>query len=176
MISDQAVKARTGKSWSEWFQRIDRAGGRKKTHRQIVAHLHQNYRLGSWWEQMVTVAYERARQGRQKYQRREGYAITRSKTVGVPLAALWKAWADAAARARWLKKSRLTIRTATPRKSLRINWADGKTNVGVYFSARGPGKSQVAVEHSKLANRRQAEQMKALWAAALNRLHGYLEA
>ncbi len=175
-ISDDAVKARTGKSWSAWFTQLDRAGARKKSHREIVAHLHQQYRLGSWWEQMVTVAYERARLGRKKYQRPEGYAINRSKTVAVPLAKLWRAWVDGKARARWLKKSGLVIRKATPRKSLRITWVDGKTSVEVNFSARGAGKSQVAVEHNKLASLRQAEQMKALWAGALNRLQTYLEA
>ena len=43
-----------------------------------------------------------------------------------------------------------TIRKATPKKSLRVTWGDGRTSLNVSFQAKGAGKSQVVVQHVKL--------------------------
>ncbi len=36
-ISNEAVKARTGKNRDEWFKILDESGAKKKTHELIVA-------------------------------------------------------------------------------------------------------------------------------------------
>ena len=51
-----------------------------------------------------------------------------------------------------------------------ITWSDGTGNVEVRFTAKGPDKSQVAVQHSKLASLKAVTQAKAFWKGALARL------
>lgn len=174
-LSDTAVQAKTGKPWQEWFAVLDAAGARAMDHQSIAAYLYQQLRLPGWWAQMVTVGYEQARGRRQKHQRPPGYEISRSKTFDVPLAKLFAAWQDKRRRDRWLKEARLVIRKATPNKSLRITWADGKTSVEALFYSKGKEKSQLTVQHSKLADAKHAERMKAYWVKRLDALKMYLE-
>jgi hypothetical protein len=47
--------------------------------------------------------------------------------------------------------------------------------VDVSFTARGLGKSWVAVDHGKLPNATAARRQKAFWSAALERLKAFLE-
>lgn len=172
-IGDEAVRAKTGKAWAEWFAILDRAGCRKMSHPEIVACLDE-HDIGGWWQQMVTVGYEQARGLRQKHQKADGYAASASKTVNVPLADLYQAWHDARRR-RWLPDAAFTVRKATTDKSLRITWGDGATSVEVNFYAKGDAKSQVAVQHNKLASAADVARLKEYWGAALARLKEVLE-
>jgi hypothetical protein len=47
--------------------------------------------------------------------------------------------------------------------------------VEVSFSAKGSGKSQATVQHTRLPDRETAEQFKAVWGEALERLKNLLE-
>jgi hypothetical protein len=172
-ISDEAVAKATGKTWAQWLKLLDAAGARRMAHRDIAALLNKKHRVSGWWSQMVTVGYEQARGMRQPHQKASGFSASASKTVGVPLARLYKAWADGKTRAAWLGRT-ITIRKATPNKSLRITRAGG-TSVAVYFAAKGPGKSQVAIEHEKLPNSAAVAQSRALWGKALVSLKARLE-
>ena len=84
-ISDEAVAAKSGKTWSAWFAVLDRAGGRKMTHREIVAVLAKTHRVGAWWQQMIAVSYEQAKGLRAKHEKPEGFQISRSKTMHAPV-------------------------------------------------------------------------------------------
>ena len=172
--SDAAVQAKTGKPWPEWFAIMDKAGCGAMNHKEIVAYLVKAHDVGPWWQQMVTVAYERARGMRELHQKVGGFSISRSKTFGVPVAVAFKAWNDAKTRGRWLKETGLVVRKATANKSMRITWTDGKTSVLVGFYAKGDAKCQVALEHDKLADAKEAERMKAYWGEALERLGALL--
>ena len=177
-MSDAAVKVKTGKNWSEWFAILDKAGGKKMTHKQIVAHLVKHHDVKPWWQQMVTVNYEQARGLRDKHETTSGFSISRSATVGVPAAALFKAWHDKKTRDRWLQKNargELTIRKATPGKSMRITWHDGATHVEAMFYPKGAGRSQVTVQHSKLRNASAGAKMKKFWGDQLAKLKALLE-
>ena len=175
-ISDATVKLRTGKGWREWFSILDHIGGKKKTHRELVIFLNQRYpRLGGWWEQMITVAYEQARGLREAHQQASGFTANVSRTVGAPLARLYRAWTDGSVRGRWLPGKKLAVRKATPMKSLRITWDAGKTTLEVNFLAKGTGKSQVAVQHSRLADARAVARSKAFWSERLDALKTSLE-
>ena len=59
-MSDEAVQAKTGRTWPEWFAILDAASAQQMTHQQIVAYLHTEQGVGPWWQQMVTVTYERS--------------------------------------------------------------------------------------------------------------------
>ncbi len=174
-MSDAAVQTQTGKTWKEWFGILDKAGARKMDHKQIVAYLVKCHKVGPWWQQMVTVTYEQARGMREPHQTAEGYTANGSRTLAIGLPALYRAWADEKERRRWLPDGRLEIRKATPKKSLRIAWGDGKSRVEGMFYAKGKGKSQVPVDHRRLADAKEAARMKSYWAAALDRLIARLE-
>lgn len=175
-ISDGAVKKATGKTWPEWCRALDKAGAKALDHKGIVALLRKEHDVGDWWCQMVTVGYERASGLRQKHEKPEGFQISGNKTIGVPIATLYEGWTDAKQRKRWLADPGFTVRKATAKKSMRITWVDGSSSVEVLFYAKGAGKSQVSVQHSKLPSAAAATKMKAYWKKALGKLAEMLEA
>jgi uncharacterized protein YndB with AHSA1/START domain len=173
-VSSEAVQAKTGKNWAEWFAILDAAGAQAMPHPQIAYYLQEQHGVPDWWCQMVTVGYEQARGLREVHQKTDGFTANGSKTLAVPIAALYDAWADDTRRAAWLGEVGLTVRKATPDKSLRIAWSDG-SNLDVNLYAKGEGKSQVSIQHSKLPDAETAARMKAFWGAALDRLKAYVE-
>ena len=168
--SDAIIKERTGCTWERWVKALDYAQAYTWTHREIAKHVHEKYKVPGWWAQSVTVGYERIKGLRAVGQRRDGsFEATKSRTFAVPLVRLYRAFNDARTRARWLPGVDLTVRTATRGKWMRITWPD-RTSVAVGFASRGAGKSQVAVQHEKLADRAAAARMKEYWAERLDAL------
>ncbi|MEX2262446.1 MAG: SRPBCC domain-containing protein [Bryobacteraceae bacterium] len=173
--SSAAVQAKTGKTWEEWYAILDAAGAASMSHKAIAEYLYEKQGVPGWWAQTVTVGYERARGIREKYQKADGFSASRSKTFDAPLDKLYEAWADAKIRKRWLRGAETTVRRSTANKTMRISWGDGRTSVTAYFLAKGSGKSQVAIEHSKLADTKDVERMKDYWGKNLDRLKELLE-
>ena len=168
--SDAIIKERTGCTWERWVKALDYAQAYTWTHREIAQHVHEKYKVPGWWAQAVTVGYERIKGLRAVGQRRDGsFEANKSRTYSVPLVRLYRAFHDARTRAQWLPGVDLTVRTATRGKSMRITWPD-RTSVAVGFSGRGQGKSQVAVQHEKLADRAAQVRMKQYWAERLDAL------
>jgi hypothetical protein len=168
--SDAIIKVRTGCTWERWVKALDYAQAYTWTHREIAQHVHQKYKVPGWWAQAVTVGYERIKGLRAVGQRRDGsFEATKSRTFAVPLVRLYRAFNDSRTRARWLPGVDLTVRTATRGKWMRITWPD-RTSVAVGFASRGAGKSQVAVQHEKLADRAAQVRMKQYWAERLDAL------
>jgi len=174
-ISDEAVRAKTGKTWPEWFVLLDKAHATKMSHREIVAYLVEHHQVGPWWQQMIAVTFEQARGLRAKHEKVGGFQIGVSKAVSVPVVDLFAAWKEKRMRAYWLPDPAIVIRKVAPAKSMRITWVDGKSSVDVRFYPKGDGKSQVAVQHEKLADAREAARQKAYWSKALGRLKAWLE-
>jgi hypothetical protein len=174
--SDEAVRRRTGRGWQEWFEILDRAGAKDMDHKSIVAYLEENHAISSWWQQQVTVTYEQERGLRKVHQMADGYQISRSKTINVPLSDLYAAWEAEDRRTRWLGEAIFEVRTSRTYKSMRMAWDQPGGIVDVSFSSKGPDKSQLTVQHSKLKSPELAEEMKIYWAEALKSLKAYLEA
>lgn len=174
--SDEAVKTKTGKIWAQWFQILDGTGAREWEHRRIAAYLHAKEKLSPWWSQMVSVAYERERGIRQKFQKCDGeFSASASRTMNVRLAKLFLAWTDEKLRSKWLPGAATEVTSTTKDKYFRAKWNGGESRLSVGFYAKGPGKSQVAVDHEKLANAKECARMKAHWFDALNRLQALLQ-
>jgi uncharacterized protein YndB with AHSA1/START domain len=147
------------------------------THQQIVGLLSERHAVGSWWQQMIAVAYEQERGLRQKHQSCAGdFQASASKTIGVPVGYLFEAWVNDDLRRQWLGDEPIIIRKATPDRSVRVTWSDGKTSVEVNLWPKGEEKSQVALQHSKLENPEEVARMKAYWGDAVERLKQVLEA
>src|SRR5262245_12475959 len=173
-MSDDAVSAKTGRTWDEWFTILDKAGAKKMTHQEIVTLLNHKHDVGPWWCQMVTVNYEQQRGLRQNYEKPDGFQISVSRTIDTSLARLFKAFNDDTIRHDWLGEDGLVVRKATNNKSMRVTWKDKKTSLEINFYPKAT-KSQVVVQHSKLANASAATRMKGYWGKALDRLQDRLE-
>lgn len=173
-ISDAAVRKATGRGWGDWYDLLDAARAREMTHQQIIAVVGR-HEAGGWWQEMITVAYERARGLRQRHQRDDGFSAQASKIIRAGVTRVYAAWVEDELRSGWLDATGWHIRKATPCKSLRTTWRDGRTHVDVYLWPRGIGKTLVQVDHSKVGSVDDAGRLKAFWGVALERLRGLLE-
>lgn len=172
-ISDAAVLKSTAKPWDHWLTVLDRFDVRTNGHKAAANHLHEKHAVPDWWCQMLVVRYEQVRGLRQKHQKADGFSASCSRVVDVPISKLFSAW-QAPALSRWFPDPGFSIRKATRDKSMRITWIDGKTSVEVNFYAKGAVKSQVTVQHNKLASGAAIVRMKKYWAAALDALKDHL--
>jgi hypothetical protein len=169
-MADPALKEKTGRTWKQWVDVLDRHQAATMAHRDIAALVHREYEIDGWWSQAVTVGYERIKGLRARGQRRDGtFEASKSRTYPVPVAVLFEAWMDAKVRRRWLTGASVKVRTATKPKSLRLDWADG-TLIALGFTAKGASKSQVALSHTKLPDRATVDRMKQYWAERLDAL------
>jgi hypothetical protein len=173
-VSDDAVRAKTGRGWTEWFRLLDAAGAKRMTHREIVALAGERYGAGPWWRQMVTVSYEQSRGLRDVHQVASGYTAGVSRTMAAPCGALAAAFENARVRASWLRSTRFTVRSGMKGRVMRFDGPAG-TRVEASFTARGADRSTVTVEHTRLAGAAAVAKSKALWRAALDRLQARLE-
>jgi uncharacterized protein YndB with AHSA1/START domain len=176
-ISDAAVKAKTGKDWAGWFARLDRDGAARMSHAEIATHLHEKRKVPGWWCQMVAVRYEQERGLRTFLQTCRGdFAATGSRTLAAPLPALFRAVSEEKGRRSWCPDAPLEVTKATPHKSVRARWGDGKGRVSFNFFPAPNGKVRFSVDHMGIGSEREAKRMKAWWAERLDRLQERVEA
>ena len=175
--SDEKIRQRTGHGWEEWFAILDDWGAADRSHREIARWLAERLAIHplAWNVQAITASYELTRGLREVGEKEDGFAITASKTVAVPVERLYEAVVSEPARTAWLPDAQLTERTASKPKSARYDWHGGPTRVNVTFLPKGEAKSTVALEHRRLADAGEAARMKAYWRARLTALKDGLE-
>lgn len=175
-MSDEAVEAKTGRTWAQWVRVLDASQAWTWTHRDIAKHLGATYdTVNSWWAQMITVGYERIRGLRDVGQRRGGsYDANKSRTFPVDVSTLYRMFADARRRKRWLTEGLVEIRTSKVDTSMRLDW-EGDTRVLLTFTDKGPNKSTVSIQHSLLPDKDAAERAKAAWHGRLDALKHALD-
>ena len=178
VTSDEAIRQRTGRGWEEWFNLLDDQGAAEQPRREVARWVAEQLGIQplGWAAQAVTYSYERARGLRAIGERPDGFAITVSRTVAVPVQQLYEAFVDETLRARWLPDGRLRERTATTPRSARFDWGDGQTRVNLVFAAKGEAASTAALEHRRLPDASEAERMKVFWRERLTALKSQLEA
>jgi uncharacterized protein YndB with AHSA1/START domain len=174
-MSDEAIRRRTGRGWEDWFNLLDEWGAAERPHREIARWVAEEHGVEGWSAQAVTVVYERARGLRAVGERPDGFTVTASKTVAVPVERLYEAFLDDSLRERWLPGGGLRERTAAKPRSARFDWGDGATRVNVTFLAKGAAKSTAALQHERLADAQEAERMKAFWRERIAALKQVLE-
>jgi uncharacterized protein YndB with AHSA1/START domain len=176
-MSDEAIRRRTGLGWEDWFDVLDEWGAAERPHREIARWVAERLEIEplGWNAQAITVSYERARGLRAVGEHADGFAITASKTVAVPVDRLYDAFVDESLREHWLPDGELRERTATKPKSARFDWGDSETRVIVGFIAKGDAKSTLALQHERLADAAEAERMKAYWRERVAALKEVLE-
>ena len=171
-----ATEKATGRSNEEWFALLDEWGAADRTHAEIAA---LAGRPGGRVELVVADGHRRLRAGPRPapaHERPDGFTITASKTVAVPVAELFAALSDDVRRARWLPDAPLRLRTSTAPRSARYDWEDGATRVNVGFTARSRTSSTIALAHERLPDPDAAEAMKLWWRGRLAELKALLEA
>jgi len=174
-MSDEAIRRRTGRGWEEWFDLVDAWGGIERPHAEIARWLSDEQGIQGWDAQAVTVTYERARGLRAVGENAQGFTVTASKTVDVPVERLYEAFVDESLRRRWLPEAELRMRTAIEAKSARFDWGDGETRVNVWFESKGEAKSAAALQHERLPDGEEADRMKGYWRGRVAAMKELLE-
>lgn len=174
LSSEKLVEA-TGRTWEEWLQVLDQAGAARRTHTEIARWLTSEHGIPGWWAQSITVGYERARGLRESGHRAASWSVTASKSIEVPVEALFDAFARESIREQWLPEAELHLRAASAPASANFDWGDGSTRLIVTFESLGPDKSRVALEHENLPDTEVAESMKAWWRDRFDALKQLLE-
>jgi Domain of unknown function (DUF4287) len=173
-VSSVRVKEKTGKDWRSWFTALDKHGAKSMPHKSIAQLLKAKYELSGWWSQMVTVEYERSRGLRERYQTSDGYSVGATKTIAADVAELFAASADLVQRKKWFPKGAFKASSQTKDKYLNGSW-QGTARLNIGFYAKGKGKSQIAVQVSKLPTRTAVESARRAWKAALTKLQKKIE-
>ncbi len=165
-FSETAVRKATGKRWDDWFRLLDAWGGTGHTHTEIARYVNEALGVDGWWAQSVTVGYERARGMRAPHQRPDGFSVDVSKTFPVDAERLYRAFADARQRNRWIERGTLTLRASTPAKRVaRFDFgtsADG-SRVMVGITPKGPSKASAAIRHERLGAAEDVETKRTFW-------------
>jgi hypothetical protein len=176
--SDEAIRERTGRGWEEWFDLLDEWGAAERTHREIARWVAEQLGLDplAWNPQAITMSYERTRGGRAVGEHADGFAVTATKTVAVPVERLYDAVVDESARRRWMPDGELRERTATRPKSARFDWAESDSRVLMTFVDKGDAKSTLAIQHERLPGAADADRMKSYWRERASALKEVLEA
>ena len=174
MVSNESVKARTGKDWPGWFELLDRAGAEKLGHTATAQLLVKKHGVPGWWAQNVTVEYERARGLRERHQGTSGYKVAVTKTIATSLANLYEATANASLRRRWFPRGAFEVSSQTRNKYFRGPWkTSSRLEVGFY--SKGTGKAQIALQVSRLPSQADVEKTRGTWKKALEKLQALLE-
>lgn len=173
-VSDKAVRDATGKTWREWFSLLDSAGADNMDHRGIVKYLADEHHVAPWWQQQITVTYERERGHREKYQTKKGFELSVSKTIPFPVGEIYEHWDDAVLRKKWLTDAVIDITSSTKNKVMHIKWTDGHSSLEVNFYPKTEKKTQLVVQHHSLLNSEEVTNMKIYWKDKLENLNNTL--
>lgn len=169
IISDKTVLLQSGQTTEYWFQKLDAAGALKLNMPEIYS-LIQTIpgleKMSEWNRNLLATRYGWDREIREKGQKKNGFEISVSKTISVPCELLFDYWNTATLRHSWLPE-KMSIRKATPAKSLRITWEEDETSLSVELYNKGEHKSQVVVQHLHLPNAEKAEAQKNFWTLRL---------
>lgn len=191
-ISDDAVRAATGRTPEEWEKVLDARGGADLSHKQIVALLQETGEIESgWWRQMLTVDYERRKGKRVLGQTAAtGFEIGVQRTLPVSLDDAWEllmsaegvgAWLGGAG-PRWEKGEKYAlkdgsggeVRVFKPGSHLRVTvqppgWPRAST-LQVRAMSRGEGKTVISFHQEHLPGAAEREERRTFFEAALDKL------
>jgi uncharacterized protein YndB with AHSA1/START domain len=194
-ISDTAVSKATGWSWEEWFALLDEKGAKELEHKEIVKLLRDAGLKSGWWCQMITVEYERSRQGRSVGESASvGYEIGVRRTFEVAPRRAWDVLMRTRGLKIWLGDVRgwklekgqayetadgITgeVRSVRPGEKVRLAWRpmgwehESIVQVTVIPVAR---KATIAFHQEHLPSEKERERMRKHWSAALDALQELL--
>ncbi len=186
-IDDKALTKETGHSRSDWFKEIERtkADGRSSIGKALLAK-----KVDAWWITVITVEYE-ARAGIvEKDGRPKGYSLCITKTVAAPVSRVFKSFTVPKELDKWFGASneieardggsyrnadgnKGSVRKVRADKALVLSWdaagfAKG-SQVEVLFQHKADACG-IVVNHTRVMTRHEADEVRAMWGEALDRL------
>src|SRR6201996_7864865 len=169
-ISEDKVKAATGRGWMGWFVILNNMKATELPHKEVAKRLKEKHGAPSWWAQMIAVEFERARGGRKKNERAGGtYAVNVTKVMPVALSKLFAKATAEKTRKDWFPPGAFEETSKTKDKYWRGKWKDGrKLEFGFY--TKGDGKSSIALEIRNLPDEADVEKQRAAWKKAMEKL------
>jgi hypothetical protein len=158
-----------------WFRRLDEWGAPGRQYREIADWLTAEQGLSAWWAQKVIVEYEQARGLRDAGRRKDGtFAAGASRTIAADTERVRAAFLDHELRERWLPDIGANVRTGERGRTVRLDLGDG-TRLQATLDARGPSRTAVAVEQSRMTDPAAVAPAKAYWKERLEGLRVLLE-
>jgi uncharacterized protein YndB with AHSA1/START domain len=197
-ISDEAVKAKTGYGWSEWFARLDRRGAADRSHKEIATYLSRAAGLSAWWSQMVTEEYEKARGLRARVGQKSDspkFQVSVQRTVNGSAEVAYRAFATSTGLRAWLGREASvqareggsavfpelgegSLRIVEKDRRLRMGFegrgAKGST-VEITATPKGENRCAVRVQHTDLGSEAAYKRFRAGWTRALEALRKHID-
>jgi uncharacterized protein YndB with AHSA1/START domain len=191
-ISDERVKAKTGKTWGEWIATIEEHGYGSLGRKGISSELERTHRVDPWWAHAISIEYQYARGLHHPSQR---YAVTVSRTIAVDPKRVFAAWSEPAGLNAWFTSGAEQefhvggryrngdgdfgeFLVIVPNKSIRFTWNSKHhqpgSEVGIRISPVEEG-SRIELHHEKLSSEKDANDLRDGWSWALDSLCSYLE-
>jgi len=175
-IGEEKVKAATGRGWMGWFVILNNMKATTLPHKEVARRLKEEHGAPAWWSQMIAVSYERARGGRKTNERAGGtFAVNVTKVMPASLPKLFATATAEKTRKDWFPPGAFEETSKTTDKYWRGKWK-GAQKLEFGFLAKGDGKSQIALEISKLESAEAVETARAMWKKAVEKLVAALEA
>lgn len=185
-ISNESIKAKTGRGWAEWIKVIDGLGGADMTHKEIVQKLYEKS-LGTngWWRQSITVGYEKIKGRRVLGQTADqGFEVGVHKTLPVERDELWEFLLSRQGLKLWLgtleelilerkqpyktaEDTEGEVRTFKESEFIRMTWQPrGRrtpTTLQIRMNSTGENKTRFSFHHEKLEDPKDREAMRDHW-------------
>lgn len=98
-----------------------------------------------------------------------GYKLAVTRTVSASVARLYDAASGETTRNQWFPRGRFDVASGTRNKSLKGAW-NRTSHLEINFYAKGEGKSQLAVQISRLPEASDVEAQRRAWKPALQKL------
>lgn len=167
-VSDEKLKAATGKSREEWHALLDAESASEWAHPQIARWLVEAHGVDGWWAQGITVGYEQARGMRLPGQLADGtFSVTSSKTFAyrqrVTLDLVIAAFTD------HFSAAPASVSPEAKHPTARWKFDDGISVLATISPVNGD-KSRAALTHLKLTAPDQLEPARAALAEVLDTL------
>lgn len=170
-MSDDAVRAATGRGWEEWCQVIDDWSGKDQGHTAIAKHLQDALSVDDWWAQGVTVGYERITGLRLPYQRADGtFTAGKSRTVAVEGNLLRKMLLSDEDRRDLFSGHATELLSRPDAKSIRVAMDRGVAQFAI--EPMSDGRAKVSVNHERLPSYAEVDEWKHFWNEWLDAIDG----
>ena len=170
-LSDDAVRAGTGRGWDEWRELLDAWSSNDADHTAIATYVREHHRVDGWWAQTVTVGYERITGRRLPYQQPDGtFTINRSRTLHTDPEALRSMLLDPGGRTQLFPGMDTELRSRSTSKNVRVTVGPGMAEISL--APRDDGRVKVTVQHHRLPTHDEVEPWRAFWAAWLEAVDG----
>lgn len=171
-----AIERATDRSWPAWLTFFAGIEAERLTHAEIVARVVDEIsdrveRSHGWWAQGITIAYEQHLGRRVPGQGTDGeFRAGATKTFPGELdeaRAAWLAVVDGRSAFDGVERDGEATESTTPKRQYwRCGLTDG-SRVTVAFEPGSPGKSRIAVEHTKLDSAEAIDGWKTFWKGLL---------